>query len=103
MNVLISKNDGLGKLIQDGTVEQGMTIASELGYTQYSVSPFSNTVIINNTSGSGFALTLNESSTNTQYLVFDTSESNILTWVSENHSSATITSCSKTLWSLYTI
>ena len=103
MNILITNKEGLGKLIQDGTIEEGITVASGLGYTQYSVSTFSNAVVINNTSGFGCALTLNDNSTNTQYLVFDTSESNILTWVSETYPSATITNFSKTLWSLYTI
>jgi hypothetical protein len=103
MNILISSSD-VNKVIQNGTIEEGITAATSLGLTQYGVSPLSvSNVIVNNELGEGYRLTLNESSTNTQYLIFDTSANNVLSWVDTNYPSATIVSFSKTSWSLYTI
>ena len=103
MNILISSSN-VNKVIQNGTIEEGITAATSLGLTQYGVSPLSvSNVVVNDELGGGYSLTLNESSTNTQYLVFDTSASNVLSWVDTNYPSATIVSFSKTSWSLYTI
>ena len=103
MNILISNND-VNKVIQNSTIEEGITVATSLGLTQYSVSPISvSNVIVNNESGEGYTFTLTEDSSTTQFLVFDTSASNVLSWVDTNYPSATITSFSKTSWSLYTI
>ena len=103
MNILISNND-VNKVIQNSTIEEGITVATSLGLTQYSVSPVSvSNVIVNNESGEGYTFTLTEDSSTTQFLVFDTSTSNVLSWVDTNYPSATFKSFSKTSWSLYTI
>ena len=103
MNILISNND-VNKVIQNSTIEEGITVATSLGLTQYSVSPISvSNVIVNNESGEGYTFTLTEDSSTTQFLVFDTSTSNVLSWVDTNYPSATFKSFAKTLWSLYTI
>ena len=103
MNILISNND-VNKVIQNSTIEEGITVATSLGLTQYSVSPVSvSNVIVNNESGEGYTFTLTEDSSTTQFLVFDTSASNVLSWVDTNYPSATFKSFAKTLWSLYTI
>ena len=103
MNILISNND-VNKVIQNSTIEEGITVATSLGLTQYSVSPISvSNVIVNNESGEGYTFTLTEDSSTTQFLVFDTSTSNVLSWVDTNYPSATFKSFSKTSWSLYTI
>ena len=103
MNILISSSD-VNKVIQNGTIEEGITVATSLGLTQYSVSPVSvSNVIVNNESGEGYTFTLTEDSSTTQFLVFDTSASNVLSWVDTNYPSATFKSFAKTLWSLYTI
>jgi len=103
MNILISSGN-VNKVIQNGTIEEGITAATSLGLTQYSVSPLSvSNVVVNNELGEGYTFTLTEDSSTTQFLVFDTSTSNVLSWVDTNYPSATIVSFSKTLWSLYTI
>ena len=103
MNILISSSD-VNKVIQNGTIEEGITAATSLGLTQYGVSPLSvSNVVVNDELGGGYSLTLNESSTNTQYLVFDTSANNVLSWVDANYPSATITNFTKTKLSLYTV
>jgi len=40
MNILISSSD-VNKVIQNGTIEEGITAATSLGLTQYGVSPLS--------------------------------------------------------------
>jgi predicted transglutaminase-like cysteine proteinase len=103
MNILISNND-VNKVIQNGTILEGITAATSLGLTKYGVSSISvSNVVVNNELGEGYALTLNQNSTDTRYLVFDTSTNNVLSWVDANYPSATIVNFSKTTWSLYTI
>ena len=103
MNILISNND-VNKVIQNGTIEEGITAATSLGLTQYGVSPLSvPNLVVNNELGEGYTFTLTEDSSTTQFLVFDTSTSNVLSWISTNYPSATIKSFQKTLWSLYTV
>ena len=104
MNILISTSSNVNKVIQNGTIEEGITAATSLGLTQYGVSPLSvSNVVVNNELGEGYTFTLTEDSSTTQFLVFDTSTSNVLSWVDTNYPSATIVSFSKTSWSLYTI
>jgi hypothetical protein len=103
MNILISSSD-VNKVIQNGTIEEGIAAATSLGLTQYGVSPLSvPNLVVNNELGEGYTFTLSEDSSTTQFLVFDASTSNVLSWVNTNYPSATIVSFSKTSWSLYTI
>ena len=104
MNILISTSSNVNKVIQNGTIEEGITAATSLGLTQYNVSPLSvSNLVVNNELGEGYTFTLTEDSSTTQFLVFDTSTSNVLSWVDTNYPSATFKSFSKTSWSLYTI
>ena len=103
MNILISSSN-VNKVIQNGTIEEGITAATSLGLTQYSVSPLSvSNVVVNNELGEGYTFVLTEDSSTNRFLVFDTSASNVLSWVDTNYPSATITTFLKTSWSLYTI
>ena len=104
MNILISTSSNVNKVIQNGTIEEGITAATSLGLTQYNVSPLSvPNFFVNNELGEGYTFVLTEDSSTNRFLVFDTSASNVLSWVDTNYPSATITSFSKTSWSLYTI
>ena len=54
MNILISSSD-VNKVIQNGTIEEGITAATSLGLTQYGVSPLSvPNLVVNNELGEGY-------------------------------------------------
>ena len=101
MNIILSYPDG-NKILQDSTIEDGVTLATSLSLTQYNVSPWTATpVYVNDANGEGFVATINESSTVSKLLVFDTSASNVLTWISTNFPTATVTGMGKNNFTLY--
>lgn len=98
MNILISsgpQNNNAGKLVQNTDMASAIGIASSLGYFSYGCVVYNDQLIVNDVNGVGYGFTLNESSINTRYFVFDTNESSVLSWISTNHPTATILNFSK--------
>lgn len=101
MNILLSYPEG-NKILQDSTIEGGVSAATSLSLTQYNVSPWTATPIyVNDAAGQGYVVTINESSTVSKLLIFDTSASNVLSWISTNFPTATITGMGKNNFTLY--
>lgn len=98
MNILITSgpaNNNAGKMILNSDVVSAINIAATLGYATYVLNVYTDQLIINDSNGVGFNFILNESSINSRYFVFDTNESSVLSWISTNHPTATITNFSK--------
>jgi hypothetical protein len=101
MNIILSYPDG-NKILQDSTIEDGVAAATALSLTHYNVIPWTSTPIyVNDASGSGFVVSINESSTVSRILVFDTTAANVLSWVSTNFPTATVTTMGKNNFTLY--
>jgi hypothetical protein len=101
MNIILSYPEG-NKILLDSTIEAGVSAATSLSLTQYNVSPWTSTpVYVNDANGEGFVVTIDESSTVSKLLIFDTSASNVLTWISTNFPSATVTTMGLNNFTLY--
>lgn len=98
MNIIINSgptNGNIGKVVLNTTYQAAILVAETLNYSTYTFGVSQDQIIVNNASGNGYGVTLNESSVNTRYLVFDTNESAVLTWISNNHPTAEITNFAK--------
>jgi hypothetical protein len=101
MNIILSYPEG-NKILIDSTIEAGVSLAVSLSLPIYNVSTWTATEIyVNNIDGVGFTVNLTENSTVTRLMIFDTSESNVTTWISNNFPEATITSMGKNNFTLY--
>lgn len=101
MNIIVSYPTG-NKILQDSTIEDGVAAATALSLAEYNVTPWTATPIyVNNASGEGFIVSINESSTISKLLIFDTSASNVLAWISTNFPTATVTTMGKNNFTLY--
>jgi hypothetical protein len=97
MNILLTTPSGNGKLIQGGTIQDGVTLANSLGLTQYNVGTYTAaSVVVNDSNGTAFNVSLNDGGSPQRFLIFDTSSSNVLTWISTNYPTATVVSFGKT-------
>lgn len=102
MNILLSTPTN-GKLIQGGTIQDGITLANSLGLIEYNVAVYNSaSVVVNDNTGSGFNINLNEGGNIERFLIFDTNSSNILSWVTTNYPTATLVSFGKTAITLAT-
>lgn len=97
MNILIATPTGDNKLIQNSTIQDGLTVAGSLGLSEYNIGPFtSQTVIVNDVDGFGYNLQINDGGNPLRFLIFDSSSSNVVSWVSSNYPVATISNIGKT-------
>lgn len=97
MNILLSTPSGNGRLIQGGTIQDGITLANSLGLTEYNVFTWTSaSVVVNDNSGSGFNVTLNDGGNTQRFLIFDTTSANVTSWITTNYPSATLVSFGKT-------
>lgn len=102
MNILLSTPTN-GKLIQGGTIEDGITLANSLGLTEYNVAVYNvAAVVVNDNTGGGFNINLNDGGSTERFLVFDTASSNVLSWITTNYPTATLVSFGKTAITLAT-
>lgn len=98
MNILVSSLSGNSKLIENGTIQDGINLANSLGLTPYNVSIYNAaTVVVNDNTGSGFNVNINDGGSTVRLLVFDTTTSNVLSWIGTNYPSATVQTFGKTL------
>jgi len=96
MNILLSTPSS-GRLIQGGTIQDGITLANSLGLTEYNVAAYNSaSVVVNDNTGGGFNINLNDGGTTERFLVFDTTSSNVLSWITTNYPTATLVSLGKT-------
>lgn len=102
MNIIISSGppNNVGKVILNSTYESGISIAETLNYSSYTLGITQDPIIVNNSSGKGFRVTLIDSGVTSSYLVFDTNETAVLSWISTNHPNAQISNFAKTILTL---
>jgi hypothetical protein len=100
MNILLTYS-GSGKILQSATFEDGVTLANSLSLSIYTLGQFTNQLVVNDTNGVGYTVSLVNSGAQTNYLIFDSSAANVLTWISNNHESATINSFGASPWTLH--
>jgi hypothetical protein len=97
MNILLSTPSGNGRLIQGGTIQDGITLANSLGLTEYNVAVYNAaSVVVNDNTGGGFNINLNDEGTTERFLIFDTTSSNVLSWITTNYPTATLVTFGKT-------
>lgn len=97
MNILLSTPSGGGRLIQGGTIQDGITLANSLGLTEYNVLVYNvASIVVNDNAGKGFNVNLNDGGTNERFLIFDTTSSNVLSWITTNYPTATLVTFGKT-------
>lgn len=102
MNILLSTPTN-GKLIQGGTIQDGITLANSLGLIEYNVAVYNAaSIVVNDNTGGGFNINLNDGGNIERFLIFDTNSSNILSWVTTNYPTATLVSFGKTTITLAT-
>jgi len=98
MNILLTSpiSDSPKKVIENGTIQDGINLAQSLGLAQYNLTKYNLEIVKNDPTGSGFTVELNDSGSFRSLIVFDTTESNVLSWVSSNYPDATIQRFQKT-------
>ena len=100
MNLLLTYS-GAGKVLQSSTFQDAINLAESLSEPRYFISEVPQTLVVNDTNGIGYTVSLVDDSTTGNYLVFDASSSNVLTWISNNHPSAVISSFQKSTYTLH--
>ncbi len=97
MNILLTTPSGNGKIIQGGSIQDGVSLANSLGLTEYNVLTYNAAIIVvNDVNGNGYNVNLNDQGTNQRFLIFDSSSSNVTSWITNNYPTATITTFGKT-------
>jgi hypothetical protein len=100
MNLLLSYS-GAGKVLQSSTFQDAINLAETLSEPRYFITEVQQTLVVNDTEGVGFLVVLSDDTTQTNYLIFDISSSNVLTWISNNHPSDVISSFQKSIYTLH--
>jgi hypothetical protein len=96
MNILLSTPSGNGRLIQGGTIQDGITLANSLGLTEYNVAVYNAASVVVNDNTGGGNINLNDEGTTERFLIFDTTSSNVLSWITTNYPTATLVTFGKT-------
>ena len=100
MNILLTYS-GSGKILQSATFEDGVALANSLSLSIYNLGQFTNQLVVNDANGEGYSASLLNSGTQTNYLIFDSSATNALTWIANNHSGSTINAFGASPWKLH--
>jgi hypothetical protein len=100
MNILLQYS-GTGKILQSSTFEDGANLGETLSESRYSVTDLVTNLVVNDTNGVGYLVSLSDGSSSSNYLIIDLSSSNVFTWITNNHSSATVSSFQKTSYTLH--
>jgi hypothetical protein len=100
MNLLLQYS-GSGEILQSSTFADATTLGESLSPFRYNVQVYNNDIVVNDTNGIGYSVTLVSDSTSGNYLIFDLSPSNVLTWITNNHPESTIASFQKTGYTLH--
>jgi hypothetical protein len=100
MNILLTYS-GSGKILQSATFEDGVALANSLSLSFYNLGKFTNPLVVNDANGEGYSASLLNSGTQTNYLIFDSSATNALTWIANNHSGSTINAFGASPWKLH--
>ena len=100
MNLLLQYS-GSGEILQSSTFADATTLGESLSPTRYSIQIYNNNIVVNDANGIGHLVTLTNDSTASNYLVFDSSPSNVLTWITNNHPESTLVSFQKTAYTLH--
>ena len=100
MNILLTYS-GSGKILQSATFEDGVALANSLSLSIYNVGQLTSDLVINDTNGVGYSVSLINSGAQTSYLIFDSSSTNVFSWISNNHPSSTINAFGVSPWKLH--
>jgi hypothetical protein len=100
MNLLLSYS-GAGKVLQSSTFQDAINLAETLSEPRYFITEVLQTLVVNDTNGICYTVTLVDDSTTTNYMIFDSSSSNVLTWILNNHPSSVISSFQKSINTLH--
>jgi hypothetical protein len=100
MNILLQYS-GTGKILQSSTFEDGANLGESLSESRYSVTDLTTNLVVNDTNGVGYLVSLSDDSSSSNYLIIDLSSSNVFTWITNNHPSATISLFQKTSYTLH--
>ncbi len=88
-------------MLQSSTFQDAINLAETLSEPRYFIAEVQQTLVVNDTEGVGFFVVLSDDTTQTNYLIFDISSSNVLTWISNNHPSDVISSFQKSIYTLH--
>jgi hypothetical protein len=95
MNLLIySTAQQQGKLLLNSNFSSAATVASGLGYSEYLISIYTKTVIVNDANGTGFQAYLTGTTQN-NLTIFDVDEAAAISYIQTNYPSETIVNFGK--------
>jgi hypothetical protein len=100
MNLLLSYS-GSGRILQSSTFADATTLGESLSPSRYNVQVYNNDIVVNDTNGIGYLVALVSGSTSSNYLIIDSSPSNVLTWITNNHPDSTVSLFQKTAYTLH--
>lgn len=96
MDLLIFSNTSQsGKLLLNSNFAAAASTASTLGLSDYLITVFSKTVVVNDASGLAFQAYLTGATT-TNLMLFDTNESSAINYINTNYPSQTLVNFGKT-------
>jgi hypothetical protein len=100
MNLLLQYS-GTGVILQSSTFQDAVTLGESLSSIRYSIGEYTVPLVVNDTNGVGYLVNLVNDGTSNNFLVFDSSSNNVMTWISNNYATSTLLAFSKTSYTLH--